>query len=116
MSILSDETTMPSVPARMIEEKGFVLTLCGPKFLRGIEEPCDGSCCGLGKEGKPDPIMTEKLNRRVDAWRRILGTDKSSHPDAPREASRVARRPIDGSCARPLLHLPQCCYRDVRPA
>lgn len=79
------------------------MRLCGPKFLRGIEEPCDGSCCGLGKDGKPDPVLTEKLNRRANAWRRILGTDKSSHPNAPRCASCVTPRPIDWSCAGPLL-------------
>jgi hypothetical protein len=60
--------------------------------------------------------MTEKVNRRVDAWRRILGTDKSCHPNAPREASRVAPFPIDESCAGPLLHLSQCCYSNMRPA
>jgi hypothetical protein len=92
------------------------LALCGPKFLRGIEEPCDGSCCGLGKDGKPDPVLTEKLNRRVDAWRRILGTDKSSHLNAPRDAGRVTSLPVDGSCAGPLLDVSQCCYGDMRPA
>jgi hypothetical protein len=51
--------------------------LCGPKFLRGITEPCDGSCCGLGKDGKPDPELTERVNRRADAWRRIVGADRS---------------------------------------
>jgi hypothetical protein len=50
--------------------------LCGPKFLRGITEPCDGSCCGLGKDGKPDPELTERVNRRADAWRRIVGADR----------------------------------------
>jgi hypothetical protein len=54
------------------------VALCGPKFLRGIKEPCDGACCGLGKDGMPDPVLIEKLNRRDDAWRRILGMDKSS--------------------------------------
>lgn len=51
--------------------------LCGPKFLRGIREPCDGSCCGLGKDGKPDPELTERVNKRADGWRRIVGDDKS---------------------------------------
>jgi hypothetical protein len=52
-------------------------TLCGPKFLRGIMEPCDGFCCGLGKDGKPDPELTERVNRRADGWRRVVGSDKS---------------------------------------
>jgi len=56
--------------------------LCGPKFLRGITEPCDGSCCGLGKDGKPDPELTERVNRRADAWRRIVGSDRSLHVQA----------------------------------
>ena len=56
--------------------------LCGPKFLRGITEPCDGSCCGLGKDGKPDPELTERVNRRAGAWRRIVGADRSSHVQA----------------------------------
>jgi hypothetical protein len=73
--------------------------LCGPKFLRGIEAPCDGSCCGLGKDGKPDPVLTEKLNRRANAWRRILGTDKSSDPNAPRSAS----------CVTPTSHRQVVC-------
>jgi hypothetical protein len=47
--------------------------LCGPKFLRGIKEPCDGLCCGLGKDGKPDPELTERVNRRADGWRRVVG-------------------------------------------
>lgn len=47
-------------------------SLCGPKYLRGIREPCDGSCCGLGKDGKPDPELTERVNKRTDAWRRII--------------------------------------------
>ncbi len=46
--------------------------LCGPKFLRGFTERCDGSCCGLGVDGMPDPVLVEKLNRRDEAWRRIL--------------------------------------------
>ena len=50
--------------------------LCGPKFLRGITEPCNGSCCGLAKDGKPDPELTERVNRRADGWRRILGAGK----------------------------------------
>jgi hypothetical protein len=56
------------------------MALCGPKFLRGIKEPCDGSCCGLSKDGMPDHILTKTLNRRNElnrrndgAWRRILG-------------------------------------------
>ena len=60
------------------------MTLCGPKFLRGIKEACDGSCCGLGRDGMPDPVLTEKLKRRDqldkrnnDAWRRILGMNKT---------------------------------------
>lgn len=60
------------------------MTLCGPKFLRGISVPCDGSCCGLAKDGMPAPILTEEqkrrdeLNRRnEDAWRRILGFSTS---------------------------------------
>jgi hypothetical protein len=56
--------------------------LCGPKFLRGISEPCDGSCCGLGKDGKPDPELTERVIRRADAWRRIVGADRSSQVQA----------------------------------
>jgi hypothetical protein len=56
--------------------------LCGPKFLRGITEPCDGSCCGLGKDGKPDPKLTERVNRRADAWRRIVGADRPLHVQA----------------------------------
>lgn len=45
--------------------------LCGPKYLKGIEEPCDGFCCGLGKDGKPDSGLTRKVNERAEAWRRI---------------------------------------------
>jgi hypothetical protein len=52
-------------------------TLCGPKFLRGITEACDGFCCGLGKDGKPDPELTERVNRRADGWQRVVGSDKS---------------------------------------
>jgi hypothetical protein len=48
-------------------------TLCGPKFLRGIREPCDGFCCGLGEDGKPNPELTETVNRRADGWRRVVG-------------------------------------------
>jgi hypothetical protein len=46
--------------------------LCGPKYLRGVEAPCDGSCCGLGKDGKPNPELTAKVNRRAEAWERII--------------------------------------------
>jgi hypothetical protein len=60
-----------------IKEEALTLALCGPKFLRGIKEPCDGFCCGLDKDGKPNPVLTEKLNSRADAWRRIVGSDKS---------------------------------------
>lgn len=48
--------------------------LCGPKFLRGIVEPCDGFCCGLGRDGKPDPVLTEKVNKRANAWRRVVNS------------------------------------------
>ena len=65
------------------------MALCGPKFLRGIKEPCDGSCCGLGKDGMPDPVLTEKLKRRADAWRRILGTDKSPPVSWPMQQSNI---------------------------
>jgi hypothetical protein len=51
--------------------------LCGPKFLRGIREPCDGFCCGLGKDGKPDPELTKRVNKRADGWRRIVEDGKS---------------------------------------
>jgi hypothetical protein len=56
--------------------------LCGPKFLRGITALCDGSCCGLGKDGKPDRELTERVNRRAEAWRRIVGADILSRPGA----------------------------------
>jgi hypothetical protein len=48
-------------------------TLCGPKILRGIMEPCDGFCCGVGKDGNPDLELTERVNRRADGWRRAVG-------------------------------------------
>jgi hypothetical protein len=50
--------------------------LCGPKFLRGIEEPCNGFCCGRGVESKPDPELVENINRRAEAWRRITTSDE----------------------------------------
>jgi hypothetical protein len=36
--------------------------LCGPKYLRGIVERCDGSCCGLRPDGTVDVEQTERLN------------------------------------------------------
>lgn len=63
--------------------------LCGPKFLRGLEEPCDGFCCGLGKDGRPDPVLTEKLNRRVDAWRRILRRDEAPSVFLPMQQANI---------------------------
>lgn len=45
--------------------------LCGPKFLRGQKVLCDGSCCGLGSNGRPDPKLTEKVNRDIDLGRNI---------------------------------------------
>jgi hypothetical protein len=48
-----------------------IMGLCGPKVLRGIREPCNGFCCGLGKDGLPDPELTRKVNERAEAWKRI---------------------------------------------
>ncbi len=45
-------------------------SLCGPKYLRGIVEPCNGSCCGM-RNGKVDSALTDRLNRLAEAWRRI---------------------------------------------
>jgi hypothetical protein len=73
--------------------------LCGPKFLRNIEEPCDGVCCGLGKDGTPDPELTERANRRADGWRRILGGDKSQRSSPHDYAQEFAGMPFAPHCS-----------------
>ncbi len=65
-----DLTTLPR-GTRMSDEHTTIRgSLCGPKYLRGIVVSCDGSCCGM-KNGKVDHALTDRLNRRAEAWRRI---------------------------------------------
>jgi hypothetical protein len=63
--------------------------LCGPKFLRDIREPGDGFCCGLGKDGKPDPELTERVKRRaLVRYLALAPADKSDRPDRSRTLPR----------------------------
>lgn len=43
---------------------------CGPKYLRGIKEPCDGSCCFRQEDGTPIGADVKK-----DEWRRRVCDD-----------------------------------------
>ena len=59
------------------------MILCGPKYLRGIVEPCDGSCCGRREDGTID---LELIN---------LPTELTNSP-AELTNSHAERRVIDG--------------------